>query len=132
MEKTLVLKALADETRMNIVQLLLRHNYCVGALARKLDVSEGAVSQHLKVLREAGLLRGRRKGYFMHYDVDRDALRLLAAEIEGLASVERVPCTPARGRCQSASQGRPLDEKQGHSDGTGKGCHSNDSGRQAR
>jgi ArsR family transcriptional regulator len=56
MEKTLVLKALADETRMNIVQLLLRHNYCVGALARKLDVSEGSVARSL------GQVRNGRRG----------------------------------------------------------------------
>ena len=92
MDKTPVLKAIADDTRMKIVMLLLRHNYCVGALARKLELSEGAVSQHLKVLREAGLLTGQRKGHFMHYDVNPDELRALAAEIEELASIQREPC----------------------------------------
>ena len=66
MDRMLVLKAIADETRMKILLLLLRHNYCVRALARKLELSEGAVSQHLKILRDAGLLIGEKKGYFMH------------------------------------------------------------------
>ena len=50
-------KALADENRMLILRLLLRRNCCARALARQLDISEAAVSQHLKVLREAGLDR---------------------------------------------------------------------------
>ena len=51
-------KALADENRMLILRLLLRRNCCVRALSRQLDISEAAVSQHLKVLREAGLILG--------------------------------------------------------------------------
>lgn len=58
MDRSLVLKAIADETRMKILTLLLEHNYCVRALARSLELSEAAISQHLKVLREAGLLIG--------------------------------------------------------------------------
>jgi len=46
-----ILKALGDENRLHIVMLLLRHDFCVGALSKRLDISEAAVSQHLKVLR---------------------------------------------------------------------------------
>ncbi|WP_418747109.1 ArsR/SmtB family transcription factor [Frisingicoccus sp.] len=101
MDKTLLLKAIADETRLKIVTLLLQHNYCVRALARKLEISEAAVSQHLKVLREAGLLVGEKKGYFMHYDVNRDVLHELASEIEALAEIEREACSPMQGGCQN-------------------------------
>ena len=62
MNTHLTLKALSDETRMKIVILLLKNNYCVRALAKELKISEAAVSQHLKVLREAGLLTGEKKG----------------------------------------------------------------------
>ncbi|MCR3921271.1 MAG: metalloregulator ArsR/SmtB family transcription factor [Firmicutes bacterium] len=90
MEKTIiVLKAIADDTRLKIVKLLLKHNYCVGALARRLDLTDATISQHLKVLREAGLLIGERRGYFMHYDVDGEQIRALAKEIEILAETER-------------------------------------------
>lgn len=99
MDVTLALKALADETRMKIVALLLKHNYCVRALAGELGVSEAAVSQHLKVLREAGLLAGEKKGYYMHYDLNRDMLRALANEITALASIEREPCAPEKDGC---------------------------------
>ena len=69
--------------------LLLKNNCCVRALAGKLQISEAAVSQHLKVLREAGLLTGEKKGYFMHYKVNQNALHQLAAEIDALANMRR-------------------------------------------
>ena len=65
----MMFKALADENRLLLLRLLLRRNCCVRALARQLDISEAAVSQHLKVLREAGLIFGEKCGYFMHYTV---------------------------------------------------------------
>lgn len=104
MDKTLVLKAIADETRMKILTLLLKHNYCVRALARNLNFTEATISQHLKVLREAGLLVGEKRGYFMHYDVERNVLRELAGEIEALAAIEREACTPEKGGCHPAEQ----------------------------
>ena len=84
MDTTTVLKAIADETRMKILTLLLRHSYCVRGLANALELTEATISQHLKVLREAGLLVGEKRGYFMHYDVERSALHELAGEIEAL------------------------------------------------
>ncbi|MCI5651998.1 MAG: metalloregulator ArsR/SmtB family transcription factor, partial [Ruminococcus bromii] len=71
-------RALADENRMLILRLLLRRNCCVRALSRQLDISEAAVSQHLKVLREAGLILGEKCGYFTHYTVNRATLAELA------------------------------------------------------
>ncbi len=106
MELSVVLKALGDETRLKIVKLLLKHNYCVRALARKLEISESAVSQHLKVLREAGLLKGEKKGYFMHYDVDRIILRELAAKFKELAEIEREVCNPDKSGCLPQEQKR--------------------------
>lgn len=127
MDRTLVLKAISDETRMKILSLLLRHNYCVRALARKLKFSEGAVSQHLKVLRDAGLLIGEKKGYFMHYDVNRDVLHALAAEIEALASMERELCTPEEGKCPSSEQKHCHIQKQDCSEEVREFCHGADS-----
>ena len=124
MDRTLVLKAIADETRMKILSLLLRHNYCVRALARKLELSEGAVSQHLKVLRDAELLSGEKKGYFMHYDVNRDVLHALAAEIESLASMERELCTPDEGGEHSSEQEHCHVHKQRCSGKVKEFCHS--------
>ena len=82
MEMTIVLSALAEETRLKIVKMLLRHNYCE-SVVRKLGISK-QLFQHLKVLREAGLLIGEKKATYA-YDVDRKVLHQLASEIEELA-----------------------------------------------
>ena len=51
-----LLKVLSVETRVRIVQLLKDRALCVNALAARLDVTQGAVSQHLRVMRDAGLV----------------------------------------------------------------------------
>lgn len=79
-----VLKALADNTRYEIIKLLLRREFCVRALSRRLGISEPAVSQHLKVLRSAHLVKGHKKGYFTHYSVDREKLKELSNRLAGL------------------------------------------------
>lgn len=63
---TQILKALADENRITILGMLLRHDLCVGALSRHVGVSEAAVSQHLRVLREAGLVIGVNGGAILY------------------------------------------------------------------
>lgn len=109
-----ILKALADETRLEIVSLLLRRNYCVGALAHRLGLTEAAVSQHLKLLREAGLLKGEKNGYFMHYEVDHEALKALAAALEEMAAIERVPCEPDQEGCMEKRRGMCRAHRPGH------------------
>lgn len=71
-----VFKALADPTRLKLVQLLSdgEKALCVNALARELEVTQSAVSQHLRVLRQAGLVQGERRGQSVHYSLDRDGL----------------------------------------------------------
>ena len=82
-------KALADENRLRILHMLLVNDLCVGALAKQLGISKPAVSQHLQILRKAGLVKGEKRGYWTHYVVDRYALRRIAAELNNLAMVEK-------------------------------------------
>ena len=81
-----ILKALADETRFKIINMLLTHNYCVGALAYNLGVSKAAVSQHLQILRKAGLVKGEKRGYWTHYAVEKDLLILVAEELKKITA----------------------------------------------
>jgi len=78
-----VFKALSDPTRMRLVKLLGegRGALCVNALAHRLGVSQSAVSQHLRVLRQVGLVRGERRGYFVHYSLDQQALEQYKARL---------------------------------------------------
>lgn len=74
MDTTRILKALADDSRMKIIKLLLEHSSCGKGLARQIGISEAAVSQHISVLKDAGLLSGEKRGYRMHYSVNTDVL----------------------------------------------------------
>ncbi len=63
---------LSVESRVQILQRLSEQSLCVGALSRRLGLSAGAVSQHLRILREAGLVLSERRGYYLHYRVNSD------------------------------------------------------------
>ncbi len=68
------LTALADPTRRSVFETLRSGPRSVGDLARGLPVSRPAVSQHLRVLKEAGLVRERREGTRNFYSVNADGL----------------------------------------------------------
>jgi DNA-binding transcriptional ArsR family regulator len=86
-----VLKALSDETRLRLVHLLLTGDFCGRALACRLGISEAAVSQHLKILKEAGLLDGEKRGYWTHYSVQRDVLEEVTGELNRMARQSTIP-----------------------------------------
>jgi ArsR family transcriptional regulator len=67
-------KALSDETRLRIVKLLENGELCVCHLVAAIDKSQPKISFHLKVLKEAGLVRDRREGKWMHYRLDESDL----------------------------------------------------------
>lgn len=79
------LKALSDETRMRILEQLMSHELCGKALASRMDISEAAVSQHMKVLKEAGLVEGSKRGYWIHYSINREALVKISEELQDIA-----------------------------------------------
>lgn len=66
------LKVLSVGTRVRIVKLLKGRALCVNALADRLDVTQSAVSQHLRVLREAGLVIDEKHGYYVHYRLNEE------------------------------------------------------------
>jgi ArsR family transcriptional regulator, arsenate/arsenite/antimonite-responsive transcriptional repressor len=66
--------ALSSEPRLRILELLRGRALCVGALAARLDLSPSAVSQHLRILRNVGLVVADKRGQFVHYVVDSRAL----------------------------------------------------------
>jgi ArsR family transcriptional regulator len=82
-ELTEVFKALSDPTRLRLVKLLGEHEgaLCVNALADRLDVSQSAVSQHLRVLRQTGLVKSERRGSSVHYLLDQDSLKQHTARV---------------------------------------------------
>jgi ArsR family transcriptional regulator, arsenate/arsenite/antimonite-responsive transcriptional repressor len=76
------LRALAVPSRLKIVELLQTHPYCVGALALWVGISQPAVSQHLAVLKRAGLVDADREGTMVHYRVNRHRFEQVSKALE--------------------------------------------------
>jgi DNA-binding transcriptional ArsR family regulator len=79
----MVMAALADPTRRSVLERLREGPRSVGEVARGLPVSRPAVSQHLRVLKEAGLVSERRAGTRRVYSVNGEGLAELRDYVEG-------------------------------------------------
>ena len=76
-ERARILRALGTESRMRIIELLKEGPLKVGAIAVRLGISQSAVSQHMKVLKELHLVFDERRSYFIHYSLNpREFVRL--------------------------------------------------------
>ena len=99
-QQSTVFSTLADSTRLKLIKLLCRQKdpnaLCVNALASLLGVTQSAVSQHLRVLRVIGLVKGERRGYHIHYFVNHDMLeksrRLISAALSTYEPGEKETC----------------------------------------
>ncbi len=95
--------ALSDPTRLRLVWLLSHQPskaaLCVNALAKILGVSQSAISQHLRVLKSVGLVRGERRGFRIHYFINSAGL----ADLKRLNRSLFGKCWPGR-RCRRASK----------------------------
>lgn len=80
-----ILKTMSDESRFRIINLLLNHDLCVGGLAKRLNISKPAVSQHLQALKKVGLVTGEKRGYFTHYSVNRPLLAQVGEKLIALS-----------------------------------------------
>jgi DNA-binding transcriptional ArsR family regulator len=96
-----LLKALSVESRVRIVQMLKGRALCVGALAARLDVTQGAVSQHLRILRDAGLVVDEKRGYYVHYRLKERTLAAWRETIDELLAPTDGPRENTRraGKC---------------------------------
>ena len=70
-------KALSVPVRLQILKLIADRPLCVNAITGCLKISQPAVSQHLTVLKHAGLVRGDRHGYMVHYSLNSTRLQEL-------------------------------------------------------
>jgi ArsR family transcriptional regulator len=67
-------KILSVDKRIEIIELLKKEPMNVGSLAAKLEISQSAVSQHLRVLKGSGLVDNERKGYHVIYTLNEETL----------------------------------------------------------
>ncbi|MBQ2926191.1 MAG: winged helix-turn-helix transcriptional regulator [Ruminiclostridium sp.] len=80
------MKALADPTRREILNLLKSGRLAAGEITDRFPVSAAAISRHLSVLKEADLIRDTREGKYIYYDLNTSVLEELTlwlAELKG-------------------------------------------------
>jgi ArsR family transcriptional regulator len=65
-----IFKALGDQHRLTIIKYLYKDEKCVCELIEKMNLSQPALSHHLKILKQAGLLKDRREGKWIFYSVN--------------------------------------------------------------
>ena len=70
-----VFKALSDKTRLKILLIISKRTICQKGISRHLGISESAVSQHIKVLKESGIVTGIKQGYSVIYVINDDCFR---------------------------------------------------------
>lgn len=104
------LRAIAQEHRREIVRLVRHEELTAGQIASHFQVSRPAVSQHLRALREAGLLNERRAGTRRFYRADPASLAALKAFIEAFLGDGTTVAPGARGAPSEtpAPRGRPV------------------------
>ncbi len=78
------LKALADPTRREILNILKKGSMSAGEISEQFDISFAAISRHLSVLKEADLIRDERDGKFIYYDLNASVLEEIMLWISDL------------------------------------------------
>lgn len=110
MDLEALFRALADRTRLRILNLMRDQEVCVCYFVEILKTSQPKISRHLAYLRRAGIVAARRSGTWMHYriavpkeavcaEILREVLEALAEDREmknDLVRLERACCAPAR------------------------------------
>jgi DNA-binding transcriptional ArsR family regulator len=96
----MIFEALAASTRRAILVSLRDDESTPSALAAHLDMSRPAVSNHLRILRDAGLVRSRRHGQMRLYSLETKAFREAALFVCGLPPEPLCPACPDRPFCR--------------------------------
>ncbi len=85
-----IFKILSVDARVRINQFLNNGPMCVNALSSRLDITQGAVSQHLRILRDAGIVISEKRGYYVHYQLNRKILKKWGLKIGSFLNAEMV------------------------------------------
>ncbi|WP_455538386.1 ArsR/SmtB family transcription factor [Terrisporobacter sp.] len=65
-------KALSDETRLKILMIISSKVMCQRGISKHLQISDSAVSQHIKILKDTNIITGYKEGYYVFYRINED------------------------------------------------------------
>ena len=86
-----VFKALGDENRLKILDMLRGGELCACKLLEELGIGQPTLSHHMKILCDAGIVNGRKEGKWMHYSICSESAEELSAMLHQLLSAANVP-----------------------------------------
>ena len=78
------MKALSDETRLRIINLLLQRECCVCEIMQAMEISQSRASRNLRILQGAGFIKAQRHGAWIIYSIDRETANHYAASLAKL------------------------------------------------
>jgi len=91
-EYALVFKAISDESRLKIIDMLSCDNMCACDVLEKLDISQSTLSYHMKTLTECGLINATRDGSWMRYSINKNKFNETLAFLNKIA-IEKEECS---------------------------------------
>lgn len=92
-----IFKALGDETRVKILLLISNRGMCAKGIARHIEISEAAVSQQIKILKDIGLIQGYKIGYHIIYDLNEEKINSSIKFLESIIDNEKTSTTNIAG-----------------------------------
>jgi len=99
MEKVDLFKALSNETRLEIINLLKKESLCACKILEDINLSQSTVSHHMKILADSGLVNCRKEGKWHHYSLNNETLKSLELYIKDLVQDKNI----LGGRCSCDS-----------------------------
>ena len=77
-------KALADENRIQILELLRDGERCACMLLEEMKITQPTLSHHMKILCDSGIVIGRKEGKWMHYSISEDGVKDMQNYLDGI------------------------------------------------
>lgn len=92
MKDLVLLKCIGDETRLKILKTLIKRERCVCEIMSSLNIEQTLVSHHLKVLRNCGILKSRREGKRIFYEISDKKIAELLETMETVCKKIKLRC----------------------------------------
>ena len=83
---TIIFKALCDEKRLSILELLKGGEKCACVLMEELNIAQSALSYHMKILCESGMVSSRQEGKWTHYTISKSGREYAIKRLTELTS----------------------------------------------
>ena len=90
-EMVVIFKALSDENRIRILEMLRSGEKCACKLLEELNITQPTLSHHMKILCDSGLVNGRKEGKWMYYSIRCEGVRKVRTLMQGLLTSDNLP-----------------------------------------